>query len=88
MFVGDTTELARNFEVYFSGSVQDWAIGLKPRSGIISRMLKQMVLRGGAVVNEVRISEGSGDQSVILFSGVVFEPAKLSAREQGYFDAL
>ena len=89
MFVGDTTELARNFEVYFSGSVTDWAIGLKPRSGTISRMLKQMVLRGGAVVNEgLRISEGSGDQSVILFSGVMFEPAKLSAREQGYFDAL
>ena len=86
LFSGDTRELEDRFEVFFSGSASQWRIGLKPKGRIMARLIDRIVLEGTEHIETLRVTERSGDVTLISFSELTTEPAELSEEERACFD--
>ncbi len=86
IFSGDTGTLSRHFGIYFSAKTDYWNIGLIPKTGMLQKALRKIILKGSQQVEEVFIEEQRGDTTLLQFSGIKTVPAKLTSREEKYFD--
>lgn len=85
IFVGDLDRLAKDFAIHFSGTPAEWTIGLIPQRGLLQKMFKRVILKGGNTVTEVKLFEGNGDSTHLKFLDVTRAPATLSAAEKALF---
>lgn len=85
IFVGDLGRLSKDFRIHFTGTSADWTIGLIPQRGLLQKMFKRVILKGGKTVTEVKLFEGNGDSTHIKFMDTTRAPATLSAAEKALF---
>jgi hypothetical protein len=86
IFAGDIKTLSRHFEVYFSAKTDYWNIGLIPKTAMLQKVFRKIILKGSQQVEEVLIEEPRGDTTLLQFSGIKTVPAKLTLEEEKYFD--
>jgi len=81
VFAADVAELRRNFKI--SGSVGDghWQADLRPLDVMVSKVVLEVHLKGGATLESIEFREVNGDRTVIRFSEVMLESALSPAEE-------
>ena len=84
VFSGDTQGLLGNFEVYYSGSVSNWELGLLPLDSVISSFAAKITMAGDSAIRSIHISEQNGDVITYLMSNHSY-PADLNENEKAYF---
>jgi hypothetical protein len=83
---GDLDKLEALFEI--DGGVQNdqhWSVTLKAREPGLAKVIGGISLEGGAYVQNVYISEASGDRTSIAFSAIQTGAAAISADEAALF---
>lgn len=85
IFVGDLDRLSKDFAIHFVGSSSDWTIGLIPQRGLLQKMFKKVILKGGETVSEVKLFEGNGDSTHLKFLNTTRRPSTLSSAEKALF---
>lgn len=69
IFTGNTEELSQNFYIYFTGTTQDWRIGLIPKNSQLKKVIKHIILKGNnGVVASLLLQESNTDTTDIIFS--------------------
>ena len=86
LFQGDARELERRFELYFTGADNQWTIGLKPKSDLMTRLIDRIVLHGDDLMRRIEFFESNGDKTEIRFETVHLEPTELTDEERGWFE--
>ncbi len=86
LFSGDTQQLDKEFELYFSGTPEAWTIGLVPKSKIMGKLIDRIVVCGSETIQQVDFREASGDRTLIDFSDISTEPPRLTEEELARFD--
>jgi hypothetical protein len=81
LLASDFGALRQQFDVQGSGDASKWQIDLVPRSPQVAQFLKSLSVSGGRQVEQIRVTEGGGDFTVIRLRD--FEtPAALDADER------
>lgn len=62
---GDLTALREHFEVEVQGAREAWTAQLRPRRAEVASALRSLTLKGGREVQEIALTEASGDLSHI-----------------------
>ena len=84
VFSGQSKRLLENFEVYFSGSVSNWNIGLLPRDSIIASFVTKITMNGDLTIRSIRIFEPNNDVITYSLSNHSY-PTALNAHEEAFF---
>jgi len=84
VFSGRSQKLLENFEVYFSGSVSDWGMGLLPRDSVFASFIIKITMSGDSVIRSIRLFEKSGDVITYTLSNHSFS-TRLNDHEEAYF---
>lgn len=84
VFSGNSRGLEGNFNIYFSGSVNSWELGLIPRDKAINTFAERIVMKGDSVIKYIHISEQNGDSIRYNLSNHNF-PAALNDNEKSLF---
>ncbi len=84
VFAGDTSRLETTFDASATVGTDNWTLALKPRDKDFAARISDIDVSGGRYVEELRITEGQGDRTVIRFSGLTADGCVLSAAEKGY----
>jgi outer membrane lipoprotein-sorting protein len=84
IFSGQSQGLLKNFEVYFSGSVSDWNIGLLPRDSVIASFAMKITMSGDSAIRSIRIFEQNRDVITYTLSNPSYPP-ELNEREKAFF---
>ena len=82
---GDLGQLDTLFEVDGKVDAASWNVALKARQPALAKAIGSIKLEGGAYVNNIVISEDSGDRTSIVFSAIESGPAALTAEEAALF---
>jgi len=61
VFSGNSQGLLDNFEVYFSGGVSAWELGLIPKNNAIGAFAEKIIMKGDIVIKSILIYEQNGD---------------------------
>jgi hypothetical protein len=82
---GDLNQLEKLFEI--DGGVQNnnWRVILKAREPGLAKVIGAIALEGGAYVQNVDISEASGDRTKIVFSAIQTGDAAMTGDEAALF---
>ena len=82
---GDLNQLEKLFEI--DGAIQNnnWSVTLKPREPALAKVIGAIALEGGAYVQNVDISEASGDRTKIVFSAIKTGDAAMTGDEAALF---
>jgi hypothetical protein len=81
----DFSALSERFEVDFSSQGEQWHVVLTPRSTMISRVFLRIDLHGQRFLEQVKLTEPSGNLTQLTFSEQQTIPAVLTQKEQQYF---
>lgn len=73
---GNVAELEGRFHVAGEVMEEGWSLQLTPRERMLSRVIDHIALHGQATIEEVRVRDTEGDQSILRFSQVSF-PTRL-----------
>jgi len=84
VFSGRSQGLLENFEVYFSGSVSNWNIGLIPRHSVFASFAMRIIMSGDSAIRSIRIFEQNGDVITYTLSNHSY-PTALNAHEEAFF---
>ncbi|MDR0497662.1 MAG: outer membrane lipoprotein carrier protein LolA [Treponema sp.] len=84
VFSGQTQRLLENFEVYFSGSVSNWNMGLLPRDSVFNSFFIKITMSGDSVMRSIRLFEQNGDVVTYTLSNHSY-PARLTDHEEAFF---
>jgi len=84
VFSGQIQELLENFEVYFSGGVSDWNMGLLPRDSVLASIVTRITMSGDSAIRSIRLFEQTGDVITYKLLNLNF-PAGLSDHEEAFF---
>lgn len=84
---GDRSELEKMFFLTVSGSREHWSILATPRAQNLSARLTEVLVRGGAHIEGLRIVDPQGTMTDIMFHGVQENPSVTEA-DQSYLDSL
>jgi len=84
VFSGQSQKLLENFEVYFSGNVSDWNMGLLPLDSILISFFTRITMSGDNVMRSIRLFEPNGDSITYTLSNHIY-PASLNDHEEAYF---
>ncbi len=70
LLAGDLGQLEKLFEI--DGSIESghWNVTLKAREPGLAKVIGAIVLEGGVYVQQVTISEASGDRTTIVFTAI------------------
>lgn len=68
MLKGDLPTLAEDFKIRVSGDAHAWQATLVPSALVLKKIFTQIILQGGAQLQQVRIEEVTGDYSVITLT--------------------
>ena len=61
IFSGNSQGLLDNFEIYFSGGVSAWELGLIPRNNAIGAFAEKIIMKGDIAIKSILIYEQNGD---------------------------
>jgi len=86
VFSGQSQGLIKNFEVYFSGSVSGWTMGLLPRDSVFASFIRKIIMSGDSVIRSIRLFEPNDDVITYTLSNHSF-PSRLSDHEEAFFSA-
>jgi hypothetical protein len=84
LFMGDSKQLANNFELFFTESGGSWNLGLVPKDSSIRSFAAAIIMRGDSDVRQVALYEQEGGSVVYELSGHSY-PTTLSGNEKAYF---
>jgi len=84
IFSGQSRELLENFEVYFSGSVSNWTMGLLPRDSVFASFVTKITISGDSAIRSIQLFEQNGDVITYTLSNHSF-PAGVDEREKALF---
>lgn len=84
VFSGNAQGLLDNFEVYYSGTIVLWELGLIPVDRAVNVFAEKIIMKGDAVIKSIQIFEQNGDSIKYVLSNHSF-PAELNANEQALF---
>jgi hypothetical protein len=72
LFAGDEQALRRLYTMSYTPMPSgDWELQLTPREARLSRVVRQVVVRGhGVILERMRVAEVSGDETVTTFTAV------------------
>jgi hypothetical protein len=84
IFSGNAQRLLDNFEVYYYGSPESWALGLLPTNSAIHLFAQKIILQGDAAVKNIQIFEQSGDSVIYILSNHRYS-RELNAHEKSLF---
>jgi hypothetical protein len=86
LFALDLETLARSFELYLlpggSSAQAPWQLGLRPREGALAAWLQQATLSGARQVEQLTLSEASGDRTEITLDAVAQPLSSLTPAER------
>ncbi len=85
MFSGEIDRLRETFEIETAVSESNWRLDLKPLDTGFAAIIARIRASGTQFVDELRIEEGRGDQTVIKFSGMNTDSCLLDNAEKSYF---
>lgn len=84
---GDVDALASRFQLHATVPPNgDWKLELVPRAGAIAQVFEHIELEGDRQVRRVEMRERSGDRTLLTFSNLREEPARLSHEEANRFE--
>jgi hypothetical protein len=86
MFSGDDQSMANHFNIYFTGTEEEWTIGLTPRKRIMEKMIKFIILNGNSSIKNIKIVEQGDDVSDIMFYNQALHTPELSEEESALFE--
>ena len=81
LMAGDITPLEAQFAAKPVSVAVGWSVDLVPRDPALAGAIASINLRGDRFVDEVRVREARGDETIVTFSGFRAEPAELTAAE-------
>ena len=85
MFTGEIGPLQENFETESDIGKSVWRLTLTPRDKGFAEIITRVHVTGGRFVDELRIKERHGDQTLIKFSNMNTTSCQLDNAEKGYF---
>jgi hypothetical protein len=85
VFSGNTNQLQETFQVESAVTRSNWRLVLTPRDKSFAAIIARIRASGDRFIDELRIEEGRGDQTVITFSGMNTESCLLDNAEKNYF---
>ena len=85
VFSGEIDRLRETFEIETAVSESNWRLDLKPLDTGFAAIIARIRASGTQFVDELRIEEGRGDQTVIKFSGMNTDSCLLDNAEKSYF---
>ena len=86
VFSGNTQRLLDNFEVFYSGSVSNWELGLLPLDRVVASFAAKITMAGDSAIRSINISEQNGDVITYLMSNHSY-PTDLNENEKAFFSA-
>jgi len=84
MLSGDLSALYSQFDVSARGTADAWQMDLSPNQPQLAQVIKSVQLRGGAFLDDLRITFSRGDVTDIVFSQQR-ALTQLSSQQQRYF---
>jgi len=84
VFSGQSQGLLENFDVYFSGSVSNWTMGLLPKDRVFASFIVRITMRGDSAIKSIRLFEPNSDIITYTLSNHNY-PVRLSAHEEAFF---
>lgn len=84
LFNGNSEELAKNFEIEFIGSPENWNMNLTPRDASVKSFIANIEMAGKSTIDTMTLHEPSGDFTKYEFSNQTF-PASLTDSEKAGF---
>lgn len=85
VFKGDIKALSAQFKMQLKGDNKNWSLSLVPKNSPLNKVFKQIKISGGKYINQLLLTELSGDTTNIIFSHQRSTPAKLTKHEQAIF---
>jgi hypothetical protein len=82
---GDLSQLQSLFVVDGNADANNWRVALKAREPGLQKAIGDIALEGGAYVNNITISEASGDKTNIVFSAIQTGDTALLPEEAALF---
>jgi len=86
LFSGDTQKLDQEFDLFFSGTPDNWTIGLIPKSKIMGKLIDRVLVCGADTIRSIDFRESSGDRTQIIFDEISTDPPHLTEEELACFD--
>ena len=84
VFSGNTKGLLDNFEIYYSGGVSAWEMGLSPLDKAITSIASKIIMKGDSAIRSIQILEQSGDTINYFLSNHSY-PEELNVQEKSFF---
>jgi len=84
IFSGNSQELMENFNVYYSGGISAWELGLIPKNKAIGAFAEKFIIKGDTAIRSILIYEQNGDTVRYILSNHSY-PAELNANEKVFF---
>lgn len=85
LLAGDLSQLEKLFEIDGSVDSSSWSVTLKARAPALAKAIGAIALSGGVYVQQVTISEASGDRTTIIFTAIQTGDAAMTADEAALF---
>ncbi len=85
VFKGDLTALSEQFKMQLKGGNKNWSLLLVPKGAPLNKVFKQIKISGAKYINQLLLTELSGDTTKITFTHQGSKPAKLTKHEQATF---
>ena len=85
LFTGEVDPLRKFFQIDLDIGKSSWQLTLTPRDKDFAKIIARVRAMGGRFVNELRMEEGRGDQTLIEFSNMATQSCRLDNTEKGYF---
>ncbi|WP_313088629.1 outer membrane lipoprotein carrier protein LolA [Pseudomonas sp.] len=62
---GDSSVLAKDFELQLSGSPERWELAMTPRSALLKQVFTHILISGGATPTRLELYETQGDSTLV-----------------------
>lgn len=62
---GDSSALARDFDLQLSGTAERWQLALTPRAALLRQIFTQILISGGATPDRIELYEAQGDSTLL-----------------------
>jgi hypothetical protein len=85
LLAGDLSQLEKLFEIDGSVESKSWRVTLKAREPGLAKTIGSIALAGGGYVQQVTLSEASGDRTTITFTAIETGDAAMTADEAALF---
>ena len=85
LFGADRAALERAFLLTFTPGKQSWQLTLVPRQAPLDRIFRQLALSGRQGVEQLRIQDRQGDETLLDFTDCRYQPEELTDVERHRF---